>query len=49
MVISLPTEPIGIVPRPEWLIEAMTAHASIRLDHSAVPGSGRYLEDFIPG
>ena len=49
MVISLPTEPIGIVSRPDWLIEAMTAHTSVRLAHSAVPGSGRYLEDFIPG
>ncbi len=32
MAMTIPTEPIGSVPRPDYLIEAMVAHGAGRLD-----------------
>ncbi len=39
MAISIPTEPIGSVPRPDYLIEAMTAHAGGTLDEAGLAGA----------
>ena len=41
MATTIPTEPIGSVPRPGYLIEAMTAHADGSLDAA---GLGRAME-----
>ena len=41
MATTIPTEPIGSVPRPGYLIEAMTEHASGSLDDA---GLGRAME-----
>ena len=39
MAISIPTEPIGSVPRPDYLMEAMTAHAGGTLDEAGLAGA----------
>ena len=41
MATTIPTEPIGSVPRPDYLIEAMVAHGAGRLD---VAELGRAME-----
>ena len=33
---TIPTEPIGSVPRPAWLMEAVTAHQDGKIDESAL-------------
>ena len=41
MATTIPTEPIGSVPRPGYLIEAMGAHAAGSLDDA---GLGRVMD-----
>ena len=41
MATTIPTEPIGSVPRPDYLIEAMVAHGAGRLDDAEL---GRAME-----